>query len=268
MLNKILIIAVIFSFFSCKKDEIEYYPNGKILKEFTVANGKLEGEYKEYYLNGNIKKIHIYKKGVLIDSSIYYNETKKIIEIQYHLDNKSIFSKIFENNILKSEGKYYSNQKRGKWKYYYQNGKIKQIFEYIDLCGEQYTNQGWDYDKKGELIQKKGNHYSLSIQKKKIKVNETIDFEIKYNPILFLNSNSIICTSQDIDKSFCNLRKIKLDTLYSTNHNFVIRLSYSTKGNKNFRGFIKEFYHKNSDHKDSTIYGERFVYFDIPIKVD
>ncbi|WP_291100853.1 MULTISPECIES: toxin-antitoxin system YwqK family antitoxin [unclassified Flavobacterium] len=270
MFKRILIIAYLLIFISCEKKEIKYYSNGSIFKTYKLNNNKLDGDYKEFYLNGNIKIIHKFKEGVLIDSSTYYNQRKQITEIHYHSSDSADYVKTFEKGILISEGRYYSNQERGKWKYYYENGKLKMIIEFMDLCGKQYTNQGWNFDKKGNSIKKFGyeNYYTLTMQKKNYKVNEDISLKIKYKPILFLNSNSLICMSPKINKTFCNLNNVKLDTIYSANHNFDIKLSFSTKGNKNLRGFIKEFYNKKADSRDSTTYGDRFIYFDIPIKVD
>ena len=270
MINKILILVFILSLFSCEKKEIEYYPNGGMFKTYKLKSNKIEGDFTVFYPNGNIKETHKFKEGVLIDSSIYYNQKKQINEIDYHFKDKSSFGKIFKNNILNSEGRYYSSQKRGKWKYYDGNGKLKRIFEYIDLCGKQYTNQDWSFDIKGNLIKKfRYEHcYTLSMQKNNFKVNEVINLNIVYKPILFKNSNSIIYMSPKIDRTFCNLNNVKLDSIYSVNHNFDIKLSFSTTGNKNLRGYIKEFYDKKVDEKDSTTHGETFIYFDIPIKVE
>ncbi len=52
----VLILAVIS--ISCNDIKNEYYPNGKLKKEYSLSNGKLDKIYKEYYKNGLPKVIH------------------------------------------------------------------------------------------------------------------------------------------------------------------------------------------------------------------
>lgn len=141
---------------------------------------------------------------------------------------------------------------------------MKNIFEYIDFCREQYNNQGWVFNDQGELIKEKGNYYSLSMPKKNYNVNEVISLKITYKSF-FINSNFFICLSPKIDKNFCNLNTTKLDTIYSNNKDVDINLTFSNKGNKNLRGFIREYYYKETDTINPV---ERFIYLDIPIKVE
>ena len=36
--------------------------------------------------------------------------------------------------------------KLGKWKYFKKNGNLDKVVEYVNVCGNQYTNQGWYFE--------------------------------------------------------------------------------------------------------------------------
>lgn len=268
MIKKIFLPVLLLFLLSCSNKKTEYDANGNKTREYEFKNNKLDGNLKEFYPNGNIKSNFLFKEGVFIDSSIQYNLKKEITQIDFYKKNKINYIKFYVNNYLESEG-CYKDKKIGKWKYYKKNRILDKIIEYKDLCGKQYTNQSWYFNKKGNSIKKfgYGNHYTLTMQKNNYKVDEVISIKIVYKPLLYINSNSIICMSPYIDKSFCNFNKIKLDTIFSNDHNFDIKLSFSKKGNKNLRGFIKEFYN-TTDPKDTIASVESFMYFDIPIKIE
>ncbi len=66
-----------------KEPTIEYYGNGNTkYKAFFDGDGFMDSVFVEFYANGNIKEKSIYKSGVRVDSSIYYNEDGSIKEIK------------------------------------------------------------------------------------------------------------------------------------------------------------------------------------------
>ncbi len=247
---------------ACNNSKVEYFSNGEISKEYSLRNNKYDGEFTEYFIGGEKKAIHHYSMGVLTDSSLYF-QNNKIWKVDYHFKNDTILSKIlFDNSKTREEGRYHNGMKIGKWKYYTKNGSIDKIFEYINLNGKQFTNQGWYFDEKGDTIKDFGNYFSFEISPATVKINEIMKIKFKYKPILALNSNVIACMSFKIKEDFSNLNTVHLDTTYfertTSGYQEII---FSKKGKQHIRGFIKEFY--ETDEK----FVEKKMYIDIPITV-
>ncbi len=268
--RRIFIISLLF-LFSCSNKKIEYDTNGNKIKEYELVNNKIYRLYKEFYKNGNLKAIYNYKKGIEVDSAIFYNANESISKIDKILPNDTIYSKEFKDGLLESEGKYINKKNAiGKWKFYKKNGKIDKIIEYINLCGKSYANQGWYFDEQGDTIKKDGNYYEIKFFPKKIKKNQKILFEITYKPIIYINSEVLFCfdTENKATRDFCNIHQLKLIEAYKSSDILKINITFESSGKKNVRGYIKEFFNKRPTKQDSATYGERFVYFDMPIKVD
>jgi len=58
-----------------------------------MFNKKCEGGFKEYYKNGTLKEVHYYKKGVNVDSSLYYDSNEVLKKIRFWNDptNYAVF---------------------------------------------------------------------------------------------------------------------------------------------------------------------------------
>jgi hypothetical protein len=268
--RRIFMISLFF-LFSCSNKKIEYDANGNKIKEYELTDNNIYRLWKEYYNNGNLKTIYNYKKGVELDSAIIYNTNGEIQRIEKLLQNDTIFSKEFIDGILESEGKYINRKNTiGKWKFYKKNGKIDKIVEYINLCGKPYTNQSWYFDGQGDTIKKYGNYYEIKYFPKRIKKNNKVLFEITYKPIIYINSEVMFCfdTENKAIRDFCNIHELKLIEAYKSSEVLKINITFESSGKKNLRGYIKEFFTKKPTKQDSITHGERFVYFDIPIKVD
>ena len=219
---------------------------------------------KEYYENGKLKAIYILKDGVLIDSSIFYNKEKSFIEkINYYLPNDSIRTKFLnENGKVESTGLFFKNQKYGKWKYFSKEGYLQKVFEYKNIEGKQYTNQGWQFNSNGDTIMGLGNYYKLKPLPKSIKLSEKLIMDFEYKPLLSENSTTTIYMSSEINNDFSNLNSITLDTVSLPSEGAIIEMSFKSKGEKKLRGFIKE----------SIVGGEttksKYTYFDFKVIVE
>lgn len=108
----------------------EYYPNGKIMKEYTLKDGKIDGSYK------------------------FYNSIGKLVSDQYFRDGMpdGYLKTYYESGQLKSEG----NMKpdgdiSGPSKEYYEDGTLKKESNFAGQAPK-FTGQTKSYSKKGQLI--------------------------------------------------------------------------------------------------------------------
>ncbi len=246
---KILLFFIISFLFSCNNH------NEKITE-------------KEFYTNGNLKAIHILKNGVKSDSSIYYYQNHHIGKILYYLERDTIFEKDFsEMSKLVCEGKNIKKKMTGKWKFYKNNGRIDKVIEYINLCGKQYVNQGWYFNNNGDTINNRSNYFKLIKKNGKWKINKKYELRFIYQRILSNDSELLLCLSPDVNKNYCNVNQVKFDSAYSNTNNLVAKIGFASSGEKNLKGFIKEFYNKKSGKSESK-YTERIIFFDISIQVE
>ena len=109
----------------------EYYPNGKVCKEYTLKDGKIEGSYK------------------------FYNTIGKLVSDQYFKDGEpnGTLKTYYESGQLKSEG----NMKpggdiSGPSREYYENGTLKSE-SMISGQMPEISSQSKQYSKDGKLQQ-------------------------------------------------------------------------------------------------------------------
>jgi len=108
----------------------EYYPNGKVCKEYTLKDGKIEGSYK------------------------FYNMVGKLVSDQYFKDGEpnGYLKTYYENGQLKSEGNMGpEGDVSGLSKEYYEEGMLKKE---SNLTGQapKFTGETKTYAKDGQLI--------------------------------------------------------------------------------------------------------------------
>ncbi len=105
-----IIIICCFVFIACENEiKKEYYKNGNIKKEFSLKHGKYDGVLKKYFDTGDLKELHIYSDGSIIDSSLYFNPGGILKYTEYHLvdSTTSKYRKYYyTDRSLKSEGAY------------------------------------------------------------------------------------------------------------------------------------------------------------------
>jgi len=134
----------------------EYYPNGKIQREFFIKDGKLEGYSKSWYSNGQLEFYSKYKNGQQVDTSITYLENGQVRFFEIFKDGKSIYDiHYYDNGQIKSEthNPIKSNEINYR-KDYYENGKLKLK---IAVSNSTFNGEGIYYDN-NENIQYKGNY--------------------------------------------------------------------------------------------------------------
>jgi TonB family protein len=159
---------------SCKDGLVEefYVLKNQVKSKKTVKDGKMEGEFTEYYRNGNLKCKEIYKENKLQGISENYHQNGKKAStktLQYEV-------KITIENIIDawdSTGTQTLKNGEGKMISYFENGKIELEGSYknYELNGirKAYREDGTVFYietyKRGELIEgeswdKEGKHYT------------------------------------------------------------------------------------------------------------
>jgi uncharacterized protein len=134
------------------------YPNGKLLSEGPIVNGKPEGYWKTYFTTG-ILKSEGNRKNFLLDSVwIFYNSLGDTIQkINYLEDKKNGYFYTYntDRSIPENIGKvlskelYVNDSKAGKSFYYYEDGKIKEEIYYEN---DKKNGVGSEYDEDGRII--------------------------------------------------------------------------------------------------------------------
>lgn len=258
-MNKLYLLIIISFFISCQKKIEKKDENGNLMKLYYLnSKGNLNGTYKKFDGNGKISVIHNYDNGKLIDSSIYY-KNGIIDEIIYVKNSDTNFVKIFNNGKIYAIGNSYNKKKVGKWNFYNKD-KLSKTIEFINLCGNQYTNQGWDY-----INKEKSNFYEIKGLKSMYRKNENIFVQIDYHSLWKNESFSIFKFSPFTKDDYCDIDLIELDVIKSENHKFILKVNFSKSGKKILRGYINEFKFVKENNKKFTL--ERRMYIEIPIDI-
>jgi antitoxin component YwqK of YwqJK toxin-antitoxin module len=266
-IRKIVAFLVLICLFSCKNEEIiEYYKDKKTINKryFVNSDGQKQGVYKEFYKSGKLKNISIYDKDIKKDSSMFYSNLGELEKVVYFKKNKE-FAKEFQNNVLIAEGIIENDIKIGKWNYFNKFSKKEKVLEYINLCGSQYLNQGWYFNKDGDTIKERSNYLTVRLDKSILKRNDTINLFFEYFPFLSKKPTLIACQSNNLDNKFCNIDKSSLDTIITQSTKFKRSLLFKDKGTYFIRGFVQE--HNNLAIDNKKDYKIRYVYYSLNLKV-
>lgn len=103
------------------------------MSEISFANGKKNGQFRQYYDNSKIQEESNYKNDIKDGSSHWYNKNGKLIA-EYNYKNGSfdgIQKTFYDNDTLQTSTMYLNNQLSGDYKEYYRNGKLKVSGKYV-----------------------------------------------------------------------------------------------------------------------------------------
>ncbi len=144
--NSLLIAYSCILFYNCtdKKEIKEYYPNGKIKKQYSLINEKVEGEVFLYDSTGTLSSSHLYVNGKANGRAYDYYPSGKIKEIFYETENHANGKvlRYYENGQISLIGKYINDRFNGIVKEYYSNGKIESIV--LQYKGASMTSNIYD----------------------------------------------------------------------------------------------------------------------------
>jgi len=129
------------------------YPNGNILSEGYMKEGKPDGYWKNYFPNGQLKSEGNRKANRLDSLWIFYNEKGDTLKkINYLYDKKNGFYSVYQEstdtlkNIILSKELYVNDKRQGQALYYYPNGNLHLMLNYKDNMkhgeGEEYKLNG------------------------------------------------------------------------------------------------------------------------------
>ena len=210
--------------------EKNYYDNGKLKSEFEKNdNGKLDGIYREYYENGQLKLECTYKDGQLDGISKEY----------------------YKNNQLSCEYNFKNGQLDGLCKEYYDSGKIKEEYyckngEFEGIYKKYYTNG----KEKSEYNYKNGRISGIA---KEYRINGDIDVEYDYKKINLEN----IYKKYEVKK---NIAETAINTNISPNINESlevekekIRVSKKTENLIPTKEILKEDNASNDSRKKDNV---------------
>ena len=102
---------------------IKKYKNGQIKSIENFKNGKLNGEFKEFFENGNLSQIGTFKNGDMKNIKVFYENGNLKFE-QKLKDRKGKYRGYYPNGILEVEGEVFQGDEIGLWKYYNKEGNL------------------------------------------------------------------------------------------------------------------------------------------------
>ena len=102
---------------------IKKYKNGQVKSIENFKNGKLNGEFKEFFENGSLFQIGTFKNGDMENVKAFY-ENGNLKFKQNLKDRKGKYRGYYPNGMLEAEGEVFQGDEIGLWKYYNKEGNL------------------------------------------------------------------------------------------------------------------------------------------------
>ena len=124
-----LFCLVTFYSFAYQIDEnftgqiVKKYKDGQVKSIENFKNGKLNGEFKEFFENGSLFQTGTFKNGDMKNIKVFYENGKLKFE-QNLKDRKGKYRGYYPNGQLEVEGEVFQGDEIGLWKYYNENGNL------------------------------------------------------------------------------------------------------------------------------------------------
>lgn len=129
LILSVLFCLVSFYSFAYQIDEnftgqvIKKYKSGQVKSIENFKNGKLNGEFKEFFENGSLFQIGTFKNGDMKNIKVFYENGK--LKFEQNLKNrKGKYRGYYPNGKLEVEGEVFQGDEIGLWKYYNEEGNL------------------------------------------------------------------------------------------------------------------------------------------------
>jgi antitoxin component YwqK of YwqJK toxin-antitoxin module len=162
MKTLIITFLTFFSIISSAQNKriITYYDNEKkqvkeIYHVLDTDSSVLDGLYKTFYQNGNVKTIGFYTKNQATDywEYRYQNGNIKMEGIMNNFQPQGYWIYYYESGVKSQEGNMEKGKKNGYWRTYYEQGNLKSEGMYVNN-----KNEGeWKYYYEDGALKAKGN---------------------------------------------------------------------------------------------------------------
>lgn len=159
----------------------DYYFGDVVKAEYTLSNGKINGQLKVYHYNGKLKKVGSYTNGVENGQFKEYDDDGNI-EVEYTMSNGEINGLLkvyYPNGKLKKSGNYLKGKEHGNFveydddgnkeaEYVMTNGKKNGVLKIYEGGKLSYSNTYKDDSKNGQHIEYYYNDETGKLQLKQI----------------------------------------------------------------------------------------------------
>ena len=129
LILSVLFCLVTFYSFAYQIDEnftgqvIKKYKNGQVKSIENFKNGKLNGEFKEFFENGSLFQVGTFKNGDIENVKAFYENGN--LKFEQKLKNrKGKYRGYYPNGKLEAEGEVFQGDEIGLWKYYNEEGNL------------------------------------------------------------------------------------------------------------------------------------------------
>ena len=113
---------------------LEYYKNGEVKEKSNFKDGKAEGESLRYYKSGELKNKNNWKDGKLEGERLYYYKNGQLWRKNNYKDGKLKGEEFwyYESGELEYKYNYKNGKPEGEWLDYYKNGQLKEKSNFKD----------------------------------------------------------------------------------------------------------------------------------------
>lgn len=243
--NVLTSVLLIISVLACREPKSHYvkihkYPTGELLSKisYSTINNLKDGQYEEYYKNGVLKKVTLFKNGQQVDSALRYYPSGKL-EYKEIISKDTTYGHSYFQNGKIAVVKKFLNQERPVeicWTLVFDKyGAITDSIQHIELSDTSYANQ-WISYRDGQIVLDSSNFFRFNLDS--IPNSELFGLKISYEPKI-PDSDVFFILGDKLNDDFSNIGQIDLDTIFMQDN--TISSNSFKRPSKRFKGFFYEY---------------------------